>query len=129
VEPAVTLAGGADRGPSAWSTLAWIAALAACVVGLRHGTTYTPRCRWPVTKTALAQLTVQKYANEAYPQWRWVHPLESCARLVALNVYMHRIDIDDPWGHEYQVRCDRFFEVLSLGDDGTLGTADDVSSR
>ena len=44
-------------------------------------------------------------------------------------------NIQDPWGGTYRMRCDsnlpakaRGFGVMSPGEDGTVGTEDDVAS-
>jgi hypothetical protein len=84
------------------------------------------------SKTQIAQLTVNKYALEAYPMWRRDHPFELCpTQLIELNAHMYSRDTKDPWGEDYRMLCgDRGgIVVYSTGEDALLGTRDDVWSR
>ncbi len=84
----------------------------------------------------LAQLTVEKYAYEAFPQWAMQHPDKACpAKLAELDEYMSAKDRDDPWGHPYAMKCGanlppgaKGIAVYSFGEDGKDGTCDDVQS-
>ena len=84
-------------------------------------------CSGP-SKVAIAQLTVKKYAYEAFPQWMADHPDRRCVKsLRELGRYMSEGDRVDPWGHKYAFTCERgAFYVASLGADGIAGTADDL---
>ena len=88
------------------------------------------------SKPATAKLVVKKYAYEAFPQWAVEHPDKACPdRLAHLAAYIHRKDDKDPWGRPYRMFCGdnlpkdvKGFGVVSLGEDGKLGTADDIKS-
>lgn len=88
------------------------------------------------SKLDTASLTVKKYAYEAYPSWAIAHPDTSCPdRLEDLNEYMNTKDTKDPWGGNYRMMCGpnlpagaRGLAVMSPGEDGKEGTADDVKS-
>ncbi len=89
-----------------------------------------------VTPTSIAQATVGKYANEAYPQWRENNPAYTCpASLRDLNVYMNNADGRDPWGRRFIMTCAPHLPpgitgiaVMSVGRDGIYGSRDDVTS-
>ena len=89
-----------------------------------------------VTPTSIAQATVGKYANEAYPQWRENNPAHTCpASLRDLNVYMNNADGRGPWGRRFIMTCAPHLPpgitgiaVMSVGQDGIYGSRDDVSS-
>src|ERR1041385_8700910 len=58
------------------------------------------------SKVDIASLTVQKLANEAFPQWARSHPDQVCPdRLENLSEYMDTKDVKDPWGHPYELAC------------------------
>ena len=84
----------------------------------------------------VAQLTVEKYAFEAYPSWAQAHPDKQCpAKLAELDEHMSSSNTGDPWGHPYAMKCGadlpkgaRGIAVYSLGEDGKDGTCDDVQS-
>jgi hypothetical protein len=88
------------------------------------------------SKTHQAEDTAKKYAYEAYPSWSQAHPDKACpAELADLNEYMNNKDIKDPWGHDYLLFCGpnlpagaKGLAVMSLGEDGKNGTADDIKS-
>lgn len=88
------------------------------------------------SKTDVASMAAKKYAFEAYPSWAAAHPDKACPdRLVDLNEYMNEKDTKDPWGNDYKMFCGanlpagaRGFAVLSAGEDGKEGTADDIKS-
>jgi len=84
----------------------------------------------------VTQLTVKKYAYEAYPSWSQAHPEKACpAKLVELNEYMNERDAKDPWGNDYVMYCGanmppgaKGLAVSSNGPDGKPGTDDDIKS-
>ena len=111
-----------------------VLAILALVMGLVVG----PRVikMFGESKVDVAKLTVQKYANEAYPQWDRSHPGKGCPEnLAALSEYMNSKSTNDPWGHEYKFFCGanlpagaKGVAVMSFGEDGKEGTGDDVKS-
>jgi len=111
-----------------------VLAILALVMGLVVG----PRVMkmFGESKIHIAEDTVKKYAYEAYPSWSQAHPDKSCpAQLTDLNEYMNNKDIKDPWGNDYQLFCGanlpagaKGLAVMSNGEDGKNGTADDIKS-
>ena len=87
------------------------------------------------SKTDIAKMAVSKYANEAYPSWASSHS-DACPKSLAdLNEYMNNHDIKDPWGNDYRMFCGanlpagaKGLAVMSNGEDGREGTADDIKS-
>jgi general secretion pathway protein G len=125
------------RNPEAGMTLLEIMivlAILALVMGLVVG----PRVikMFGESKVDVAKLTVQKYANEAYPQWDRSHPGKGCPEnLAALSEYMNSKSTKDPWGNEYKYFCGanlppgaKGVAVMSFGEDGKDGTSDDIKS-
>jgi len=88
------------------------------------------------SKGKIAKVTVEKYANEAFPQWSMQHPDKACPdKLEELNEYMNNSDIKDPWGNPYKMMCGQnlpagaqHLAIVSFGPDGREGTDDDVKS-
>jgi len=82
------------------------------------------------SKADIARATAKKYAFEAYPSWRLAHADTACPRsLEELNDYMNNKDTKDPWGGSYVMGCgEKNLVVMSPGEDGLLGTADDIRS-
>jgi general secretion pathway protein G len=111
-----------------------VLAILALVMGLVVG----PRVMkmFGESKGDIAGATVKKYAYEAYPSWASSHPDKSCPdKLESLNEYMNNKDIKDPWGQNYKMMCGqnlpagaKGLAVMSNGEDGKEGTADDVKS-
>lgn len=111
-----------------------VLAILALVMGLVVG----PRVMkmFGESKVHIAQMTVTKYANEAYPSWSQSHSDKSCpAQLTDLNEYMNNKDVKDPWGNDYKMYCGqnlpngaKGLAVMSNGEDGKEGTSDDVKS-
>ncbi|CAN5661715.1 GspG family T2SS major pseudopilin variant XcpT [soil metagenome] len=111
-----------------------VLAILALVMGLVVG----PRVMkmFGESKVHIAQMTVVKYANEAYPSWSQSHSDKSCpAQLTDLNEYMNNKDVKDPWGNDYKMYCGqnlpngaKGLAVISNGEDGKEGTTDDVKS-
>jgi hypothetical protein len=75
--------------------------------------------------------------NEAYVVWATAHPDRECpASLAELEPYMATGATRDPWGNPYFWSCGRNMVpagvyglwVVSAGEDGQFGTADDVRS-
>jgi hypothetical protein len=105
--------------------------LAGVIVGPRS----RPAC-FGATTGDLANMTVKKYAYEAYPQWRASHPLETCPpTLLDLNRYMNSTNDVDPWGSHYRMFCGlnehgkQRIVVQSFGEDALAYTADDIWSE
>jgi hypothetical protein len=91
----------------------------------------------PDPLTTLAQMTVKKYAYEAFGGWSQAHPDKACPdKLEDLGQYMSTHDTHDPWGHPYRMFCGQNLPagakgglaVASDGPDGRDGTADDIKS-
>jgi prepilin-type N-terminal cleavage/methylation domain-containing protein len=111
-----------------------VLAILALVMGLVVG----PRVMkmFGESKGDVAGATVKKYAYEAYPSWSAAHPDKGCPdKLEDLNEYMNNKDIKDPWGQNYKMMCGqnlpagaKGLAVMSNGEDGKEGTADDVKS-
>lgn len=117
---------GRSGGRVAW--LVTIGITTALVVGLGVG----PRGKYcGYSKADIARLTVKKYADEAYPQFRRANPTRVCPVVLReLNEWMNAKDILDPYGTPYTMACSpRGILVGSAGEDATLGTADDVWSN
>jgi hypothetical protein len=83
------------------------------------------------SKADIARHMVSTYVTLAYPAWREAHPRELCpSSLVELDEYTGWKSTHDPWGEDYAMVCAHHgFVVYSLGEDGRLGTADDVWSN
>jgi general secretion pathway protein G len=81
------------------------------------------------SKGKLANIAVQKYANEAYTNWAADHTGKKCpASLSELNEYMNQDDAKDPWGNAYVMQCGenlpagaKGIAVMSYGADGKAG--------
>jgi hypothetical protein len=88
----------------------------------------------PMNNADLAQLLVRAYVEEAYPKWKSENPGKNCpAKLDELAKYFDGGPdvpvMQDPWGHDLVMQCDdKGIVVLSVGQDGQRGTADDVRS-
>jgi general secretion pathway protein G len=110
-----------------------VLAILALVMGLVVG----PRVMkmFGESKVDIAKMTVNKYANEAFPSWAASHS-DGCPKgLADLNEYMNNKDIKDPWGQEYKMYCGtalpagaKGLAVMSNGEDGKEGTSDDIKS-
>jgi hypothetical protein len=80
----------------------------------------------------LATLLVRAYVTEAYPRWQADNPGKPCpSALEDLARYFGDDPgvpvLTDPWGQRLVMQCDDAgLVVLSLGPDGTRGTADDI---
>lgn len=89
--------------------------------------------RPPMDNKELTSLLVRAYVQEAYPQWQGEHKDAKCpAKLEDLAKYFGENPgipvLADPWGHTLVMKCDEKagLSVLSVGEDGKEGTADDV---
>jgi len=100
-----------------------VLAILALVMGLVVG----PRVMkmFGESKVDIAKMTVNKYANEAYPSWASSHSDACPKQLTDLNEYMNNKDIKDPWGNPYQMYCGanlpagaKGVAVKSLGENG-----------
>ncbi len=112
-----------------------VLAILALVMGLVVG----PRVMrmFGKSKVDIAQLTVKKYAYEAFGEWSQAHPDKACPdKLDDLTQYMDSKDVKDPWGNPYKMFCGQNLPagakgglaVMSAGEDGKEGTEDDVKS-
>ena len=112
-----------------------VLAILALVMGLVVG----PRVMrmFGKSKVDIAQLTVKKYAYEAFGEWSQAHPDKQCPdKLEDLSQYMDSKDTKDPWGNPYKMFCGQNLPagakgglaVMSSGEDGKDGTEDDVKS-
>lgn len=87
-------------------------------------------------KIDTTKIKLNQYANEAYPQWSASNPGKSCPEnLTELNEFMNSKDVNDSWGHPIKMMCGanlpagaRGLAVMSVGEDGKEGTADDLKS-
>ena len=86
------------------------------------------------SKVKVAKITVNDYANNAYPQWSTTH--SGCPQALGdLKKYMNKQDTKDPWGNEFIMLCGdkapeaaHKFGVVSKGPDEKLDTPDDIKS-
>jgi hypothetical protein len=110
----------------------WIAALG--FAAMRDAYMMTHR---HLSKADIAQLTAKRLAYEAFPSWAAAHPDRSCPiSLEELGEYMDHGELRDAWGRNYYFACGPLMLprtavgiwVLSAGEDGQFGTADDVRS-
>ena len=99
-----------------------VATLALATSRVNMSIDYPPRAR--------AALTVAKLAHDRFPEWHRHHA--GCPhRLAELSVR----DRLDPWGHALHYTCDprlgrgARFAVISAGEDGVFGTADDIEAH
>jgi hypothetical protein len=88
----------------------------------------------PMNNSDLASLLVRAYVEEAYPKWKADNAGKTCpAKLDELAKYFGENPgipvMQDPWGHDLVMQCDaKGLVVISIGEDGKQGTADDVRS-
>ena len=78
-----------------------VLAILALVMGLIVG----PRVmeNWRRSKSDIARLTVEKLANEAFPQWSSQNRGKVCPeRIEELAALMNAKDANDPWGNLYR---------------------------
>ncbi len=111
-----------------------VLAILALVMGLVVG----PRVMkmFGESKVDIARATVKKYAFEAYPSWSATNRDKSCPdKIEDLNEYMNSGKNQDPWGNPFKMLCGqnlpagaKGLAVMSNGEDGKEGTADDVKS-
>jgi hypothetical protein len=81
-----------------------------------------------LTRADIAQTVADWTTYEGYPVWQSSHPRGTCADALA-DLWGLQLD---PWGHEYNLRCipgTQTLVVTSAGEDGVLGTADDITAR
>ena len=111
-----------------------VLAILALVMGLVVG----PRVMkmFGESKVDVARMTVEKYANEAYPQWSAHNASKQCPDSLAdLNEYMNNKDTKDPWGTDYQMLCGqqlppgaKGIAIESAGENQKMGDCDDLKS-
>jgi hypothetical protein len=90
------------------------------------------------SKVKLAKAAADRLAKEAFPRWSIKHADKACPDSlseVATDIGLSKDDTIDPWGAPYKMLCGeslppgvKGFAVMSLGEDGKEGTADDVKS-
>jgi hypothetical protein len=119
--------------PGPLSARSWFAAtlVALLIVGLIAEPRREHHGSLRESKVDIIRMTTAKYAYEAFPQWAADHPDRACpTSLRDLHPYMERRDTKDPYGEEYVFTCGGGkLYAMSLGADGTAGTADDVWSH
>lgn len=77
-----------------------------------------------------AAMTVAKLVHERFPEWRADHA--GCPHRLSELLASARVD---PWGHAMHYTCDprlglgARFAVISAGEDGVFGTADDIEAH
>jgi hypothetical protein len=115
IHPAIVL------GACAGTLVAILAILALATVDFDLGD-HSPRGR--------AVTTVANLVHERFPAWRTHHA--GCPHRLAELSSNARVD---PWGHAMHYTCDRrlrpgaHFTVISAGEDGVFGTADDIEAH
>jgi hypothetical protein len=90
----------------------------------------------PMNNDDLAQLLTRAYVEEAWPQWKAEHPDKPCPdKIEDLAKYFGPDPgvplYEDGWGRPLKMTCDPkigLLVVMSLGADGTFGTADDIKA-
>jgi hypothetical protein len=88
------------------------------------------------SKTDAARSMTKQLAFEAYPQWSQTHTTKMCPdKIDELAEFVNEPHLADPWGHPYKMLCGpaappdaKGMLVVSLGEDGQDGTADDIKS-
>jgi prepilin-type N-terminal cleavage/methylation domain-containing protein len=88
------------------------------------------------SKNDIAKATAKSIAYEAYPQWSTAHPGKQCPDTITdLAEYMNDTKMSDPWGGQFKFLCgptmpqgSKGVLVISPGEDGKDGTADDIKS-
>ena len=90
------------------------------------------------SKSRLAKTQVEHLAMQAFPEWAMSHPDKACPDRIdeLFDVMMTSPDLRvDPWQRPFKMLCGsslppgaRGIAILSLGEDGVEGTADDVKS-
>jgi hypothetical protein len=89
------------------------------------------------SKVDVTKVTVQKFANEAFPQWARSHEGKGCPdKIEELSEYMDKKDTKDPWGGDYKMLCPpnlpagvrTGIAIMSAGEDKKEGTPDDIKS-
>jgi hypothetical protein len=95
---------------------------------LAAGVVLGPRTMCRVgSKAAIARATVDQLAYETYPTWLVDHPDRPCPPSFAALI--DRVEARDPWDRPYYLVCrDVGIIVVSAGEDGKLGTDDDIRS-
>jgi hypothetical protein len=77
-----------------------------------------------------AEVIVANLVHERFPEWRAHHA--GCPHRLADLLANARLD---PWGHAMHYTCDprlglgARFAVISAGEDGVFGTADDIEAH
>jgi hypothetical protein len=109
--------------------------IGAFVVGVMASPHCSPRrMGYGESRVDIAKLTVQKFANEAYPQWHRAHGADCPRSLYELTEFMDRVTTLDPWGRPYRLACSNDsswrspIRVWSIGEDGIPNTFDDLRS-
>jgi general secretion pathway protein G len=112
-----------------------VLAILALVMGLLVG----PRVMrmFGESKEKIAKMTVDQYANSAFPQWQMKGSNKGCPdKLEDLGEFIDRKDTKDPWGNPYKMLCGpnlppgvkNGIAIMSAGPDGKDGTEDDIKS-
>jgi len=111
-----------------------VLAIIALVMGLLVG----PRVMklFGESRVDTTKIKLRKYAFEAYGSWSASHPDKACPdKLSDLNEYMNNDDSNDSWGKPLKLLCGsslpagaKGIGVVSMGEDGKEGTADDLKS-
>jgi prepilin-type N-terminal cleavage/methylation domain-containing protein len=108
-----------------------VLAILALVMGLVVGPKIMERYRDSQRK--VAKLAVDKFADEAYPQWAVAHPAVICPSGLA-ELATSRNATTDPWGTDYKMHCGQnappsvAFGAASFGEDTRENTKDDIRS-
>jgi prepilin-type N-terminal cleavage/methylation domain-containing protein len=108
-----------------------VLAILALVMGLVIGPKVMDHYR--DSKTQIARLAVERFADQDFPQWAVAHTSEKCPRSL-VDLAGKRAG-SDPWDAPYKMYCgdsapaaDTAFGAASLGPDGRENTPDDVRS-
>jgi hypothetical protein len=98
------------------------------LIGLVIANMHSPRmspCGHPAER--VAQIAARRLLFEALPQWQQQTGRACPDVLTELTPYMNDHDARDIWGHDYVLICGgRGAAVISTGEDGELGTDDDL---
>jgi hypothetical protein len=79
----------------------------------------------------VASLAINQLVHDLYPRWQLAHPDRTCPPNV-FELVSDAKRLVDPWGQPYWFSCDPWehpgARALSIGEDGRLGTEDDIKS-
>lgn len=98
-----------------------VLAILATVMGLIVGPSVI--AAFTKSRNDIARMGVKKLTHQAYPQWLLANTQRRCP--TSVSELGEDEEIVDPWGTPYAVTCPPL-AIASAGEDGTLGTTDDI---